>query len=137
MRAVDTALPLGTSWLETGNPRTYNCAMAILVIVEGPQCGRQFPLEAGSAVIGRESSVNICLFVKAVSRRHAQIDCESGSYFVQDLSSNNGTFLNGQRIHERVPLRSGDHLTIGPYVLAMLQEADLVVREQEHADTSN
>src|SRR5438105_6972099 len=118
-------------------PFAYNFHMALLVILEGPQCGRQFPLDGDPTVIGRDSSSQICLFVKAVSRRHAQIESQGSDFFLEDLGSNNGTFLNGERIQGRVPLKEHDRLTIGPYILGLLREADLIVRDQEKADTSN
>src|SRR5204862_5053405 len=50
--------------------------------------------------------------VPAVSRRHAAIVRERGRYFVEDLQSRNGTFLNDKRITERSPLDEGDQLVI-------------------------
>lgn len=51
----------------------------------------------------------------AVSRSHARIDQIAGAFFLEDLSSKNGTFYNGERLmeHERVELRHGDHIVFG------------------------
>ena len=40
-----------------------------------------------------------------------------GAYFVEDLGSGNGTFLNGKRIDERTPLKANDRLKLGPILL--------------------
>jgi phosphoserine phosphatase RsbU/P len=57
-----------------------------------------------------------------VSRRHARCEQFGGTWFVIDLESRNGTFLNGQRVHpgERVPLRHGDHLRISPWIFRVV-----------------
>lgn len=54
-----------------------------------------------------------------VSRRHAVIHAEQGRYFLEDLGSTNGTFLNGDRLapKEKRPLKSGDNLCMGEVVM--------------------
>lgn len=68
--------------------------------------------------IGREAASNdIVLRDAYISRRHAQIEVRDGSFWVVDLSSSNGTFLNGIRLDEQnglaAPLRDGDSVLIG------------------------
>src|SRR5438552_408934 len=53
----------------------------------------------------------------AVSRQHARIVCDKGTYRVEDMGSSNGTWVNGLQIKGRVPLTENDELQIGPYVL--------------------
>ena len=50
-----------------------------------------------------------------VSRFHAQIDLKDGSWFIEDLHSSNGTYVNGRQILSPQPLRPGDTIRIGPY----------------------
>ncbi len=52
---------------------------------------------------------------RMVSRRHAQVVRDAGQFFVEDLNSRNGTFLNGQRV-KRFPVRHLDVLTLAPDV---------------------
>ena len=52
----------------------------------------------------------------SVSRHHARIVCAHGAYFVEDLGSSNGTYVNGVRVNGRVPLTEHDELHIGPYI---------------------
>jgi len=58
---------------------------------------------------------------KGLSRRHAALVRYQGSVHVLDLSSVNGTFLNGQRLAPDVPypVRSGDKLRLGNFNLQM------------------
>ena len=118
--------------------------MAILLTLKGPNAGHQFPLDGPSVVLGRQSDATICLESQAVSRHHARILCENGSFFVEDLHSSNGTFVNGKRIRERVALTKEDALQIGPYVFVVrplgptnLTDTDLVIREQVSADPAH
>ncbi len=69
-------------------------------------------------VIGRVSSgADLVLPWNAeVSREHAAILFSQGRFFLEDLRSQNGTYVNGRRI-ERVGLRSGDRIRIGSQVL--------------------
>jgi phosphoserine phosphatase RsbU/P len=118
--------------------------MANLVILKGPNLGRQFPLEAASLILGRQPDAEICLESQAVSRHHARILCENDEFFVEDLNSSNGTYVNGKRIRERVPLSKDDTLQIGPYAFAIRQnpnaslaDTDLIIREKVNADPAH
>jgi serine phosphatase RsbU (regulator of sigma subunit) len=98
--------------------------MATLVIRQGQDVGRPFPLGEECSVIGRTADAAIYLPSQVVSRRHAQIRCEEGAYFIEDLGSFNGTLLNGRRIVGSQPLADGDQVTVGDYVLKFQTEAD-------------
>ena len=50
----------------------------------------------------------------SVSRRHARIYFEAGGFYVQDLDSSNGTYINGQRVHKG-SLTDGDELRCGDF----------------------
>ena len=52
-----------------------------------------------------------------VARRHAQVIREGNVFFLEDLGSGNGTYLNGKRIAGRTPLQSDDRLKLGPILL--------------------
>jgi serine phosphatase RsbU (regulator of sigma subunit) len=116
--------------------------MAILITLQGPDAGRKYPLEAAATILGRQFDSAICLSGKAVSRHHAQILFRDASYFIEDLESSNGTFLNGKRLpaNAPVPLTERDILQIGPYLFGLRPdpqvastESSLVVRQQVNA----
>jgi serine phosphatase RsbU (regulator of sigma subunit)/pSer/pThr/pTyr-binding forkhead associated (FHA) protein len=111
--------------------------MAILIILEGPESGRQFALDPGVHLVGRGPHADIFLASKAVSREHARIEGKGGAYFIEDLGGVNGTYLNGQRLAGRAPLTGRDRLAIGPFRFALIEEANLVIREQVTADSEN
>lgn len=101
-------------------------AHAYLQVREGPNKGQQFQLDRlGSYSIGRRSANDVKLAEKAVSRRHCRIDFDGEFYWLVDLDSHNGTFVNGRRI-SRCLLYDGDVIRIGhgELVFAMPGEAE-------------
>lgn len=63
--------------------------------------------------IGRSSRCDIIIKDKFVSKKHLKITEENGMYFIEDLNSANGTFLNGEQIFDIVELRDGDKIGVG------------------------
>ena len=122
----DVAVALGAAYhgerhwgSQPSLPTPAVAPLASLVILQGPQAGGQFACRAETIRIGRETDCDICLEESAVSRRHAQVVRAGGCFYVEDLGSSNGTFLNGARISGRTPLTEADTLLIGPYRLAL------------------
>jgi adenylate cyclase len=75
--------------------------------------GREHILE-GSCSIGRATLNTVVLDSAKVSRLHAIIHSErAGIFWLVDLGSSNGSFLNKRRIHEPTRLRNCDQITIG------------------------
>ncbi len=121
--------------------------MASLVTIKGPNPGQRFTLSGDSLLIGRQEDADIYLESLAVSRQHARLRCHGGEYFVEDVGSSNGTFINGRRISGPTPLVEGDALQIGPYILNLrpdppsapvaLPLPDQIIRAQISATASN
>ncbi|EAX48603.1 FHA domain containing protein [Thermosinus carboxydivorans Nor1] len=68
---------------------------------------------AETTSIGRSDANDIVINEAYVSHEHACISFYKQQYWLADLNSTNGTFVNGQRITGEVPLRSGDIIKIG------------------------
>ena len=90
--------------------------MAILVLLQGGQA-IPYDLAGDEMVLGRHPDCEIQLDSNMVSRRHAHVILESGKFFVEDLGSGNGTFVNGKQIAERTELKRGDRIKLGPVLL--------------------
>lgn len=90
--------------------------MPTLHVLQGPDKGRTYETPTEPAVIGR-SSEQIQLSDDSASRRHAEIRPDNGSWFLVDLHSSNGTFLNGQRILGPTLLKHGDQIRVGSTLL--------------------
>ncbi|HAB18516.1 MAG TPA: adenylate/guanylate cyclase domain-containing protein [Verrucomicrobiota bacterium] len=75
--------------------------------------GTRRPL-GGTCSIGRSSGNEVPLSDDRISRRHALIQLQGRQeYYVSDLGSANGTFLNGRRLTQRTRLFHGDRLSLG------------------------
>lgn len=81
---------------------------------------RVFPFYA-KMIIGRQSTNDIPLPDRTVSKRHAVVGRVRGQAVVKDLGSRNGTFVNGQKV-EKAILASGDRLKVGSVTLRFFQE---------------
>ena len=86
----------------------------VLVIRSGDREGERFVLTGEQADIGRHPDSSICLEDVTVSRRHAEILHDDGSYRVLDRGSLNGTYINQERVDEG-ELQHGDELQIGKF----------------------
>jgi adenylate cyclase len=77
------------------------------------QEGKQYALQRNCSV-GRAPLNTVVLDSPRVSRLHAILHSErGGAFWLVDLGSSNGTFLNSRRIHEPIRIRNGDRITIG------------------------
>lgn len=75
--------------------------------------GQEHFLEKRLTRLGRAAENEIVIVNKLSSREHAHTRREGRKTILEDQNSTNGTFLNGERVREAVPLRDGDRLTIG------------------------
>jgi pSer/pThr/pTyr-binding forkhead associated (FHA) protein len=71
------------------------------------------PLIRDEIVLGRLHGNTIRLTDRDVSPHHARIVRAGGQYFVEDIHSDNGTWVNGERVVDRAPLDAGTLLEIG------------------------
>ncbi len=85
---------------------------ARLVTLAGPAAGEVFELAEDELTIGRDSGNPVPIADPSLSRRHCAIARRQDTWFVRDLGSFNGTFVNGVRITEQA-LQDGDHLNVG------------------------
>jgi pSer/pThr/pTyr-binding forkhead associated (FHA) protein len=64
-------------------------------------------------VIGRAPECAVCLEDEFASNLHARVYALQGRYYVEDLGSTNGTYVNGRRINYPIELRVGDRIKVG------------------------
>lgn len=77
---------------------------------------RELPIGTEPVSIGRSPQSDIFIDNPAVSFHHARVFSQGGIYYVQDLTSLNGTFLNGVRISQ-APLSHGDAIAVGKHTV--------------------
>lgn len=83
-----------------------------LVVLEGPDKGKIFPLDQETMVLGRKSTNEIYLNDSNVSRSHAKLVCHDDHCLLMDLGSTNGTIVNGKAINEK-KLANEDIIEVG------------------------
>jgi pSer/pThr/pTyr-binding forkhead associated (FHA) protein len=91
--------------------------MAILTLVFGRDVLGTHELDDEKLIVGRSEDCDITIDNLAVSRHHAIIEKAGGAYTINDLDSNNGTFVNGRRIEGSFALNFGDEIGIGKHII--------------------
>ncbi len=87
---------------------------ALLVMQRGPSAGARFLLDAERTTAGRSTEADIFLDDVTVSRKHAEFVREGQGFWVRDVGSLNGTYVNRERI-DQVLLHAGDEVQIGKF----------------------
>jgi pSer/pThr/pTyr-binding forkhead associated (FHA) protein len=110
----ESAAPVGLTPDETAAVHALPPTSALLVMQRGPSAGARFLLDAERTSAGRSTRSDIFLDDVTVSRRHAEFVREGRQFWVRDVGSLNGTYVNRTRIDQQV-LRSGDEVQIGKF----------------------
>ena len=79
-------------------------------------------LRGEAITLGRDFNCECVLPSETVSARHAQLSFHHGQWWLDDLNSTNGTFLNGERVVTGVVTAPGDEIRCGDVVLHILEE---------------
>ncbi len=92
---------------------------AFLYVERGPGAGQLVQLKPGPLVIGRASVSDLRLQHPSISRRHAQFKRIGEQFFVKDLGSQNGTFVNKDKIETEIEVFPGDLIAMGNALLKL------------------
>ena len=92
-----------------GNPR-------LVVLEPKERKGRTYDLR-DEQTVGRAAGCQITLDDTYVSQLHARVFSKDGAWYVEDLGSTNGTYLNSKRVSGALAIKRGDHVKIGATVL--------------------
>src|SRR5262245_30915116 len=71
--------------------------------------------------VGRRDDNDVVLSNVSVSRHHAKILDELGQFHVVDLGSANGVLINGKKVVERSPIKLGDEIGVGKFLLRFVE----------------
>ncbi len=98
----------------------------ILVLIQGDTPGQRWELHTTRVItIGRSARNTIQLMNPTVSRFHCEIAYSNGLWYLTDLNSRKGTYLNGQALEEREVLKSGDVIRITSNLLRFTNAKEL------------
>jgi len=115
-RARDTALAGGFATATLGAPGNSE---VFLYAERGPGSGQLLPIALGTLVVGRSSSADLRLPHASISRRHARLQRRGERFFIEDLGSQNGTYLEEERLSAEREVLLGQRIHIGPAVLRL------------------
>jgi pSer/pThr/pTyr-binding forkhead associated (FHA) protein len=95
--------------------------------------GQEHRLPPQTATVGRSVECDVVIASKSVSREHSRLRREGRRWFVEDLGSTNGTYLNGERVINSLALLDGDSLKVGD-VTFVFHDPDTTTRENPLPD---
>jgi FHA domain len=129
-RARDTALAGGFA---TASVTASGSSEVFLYAERGPGSGQLLPLALGTLVLGRSSSADLRLPHASISRRHARLQRRGERFFIEDLGSQNGTYLEEERLSSEREVLLGQRIHIGPAVLRLRRPgiADVVAEDPD------
>src|SRR5262245_38275506 len=96
-------------------PQPVTRDRAVLVRMDETHAGQITPTSNAGVRIGRHPTSSLVIDDEGISRSHARIFCKGETYFIEDLKSSNGTYVNGTRI-ECAELTDGSTIQLGPRV---------------------
>ncbi|NLE29859.1 MAG: FHA domain-containing protein [Phycisphaerae bacterium] len=109
--------------------------MANICIIQGPDKGQTVEIPPSGCIIGRGADT-IQLHDTTISRSHARIMPQNDRYYIQDMESANGTYVNGARIGKYLQLKHGDRIRVGKTLLVFSEDQtfELPLDETEYGD---
>ena len=91
----------------------------LFVVVQGSKSGARYALVTDTVTLGRHPESTIFLDDITVSRRHAEVRRDGARYWVRDVGSLNGTYINRDRVDDQ-ELDDGDELQVGKFKLVFV-----------------
>ena len=94
--------------------RPSSLGSAKLIDIAGKEV---YPLIRRETSIGRNKNCDILLENATVSRLHAVVVCAKDGWYVTDIRSQAGVFINGKKISKKAYIKTGDRITLGTVTL--------------------
>jgi serine phosphatase RsbU (regulator of sigma subunit)/pSer/pThr/pTyr-binding forkhead associated (FHA) protein len=91
-----------------------------LHVLKGMTEGQRIPLDNDRCVLGRNPDCQVVIPITSVSREHAAIVRRQGRYYIEDLQSRNGTFVNNQQITQQTLLNHKDRIRVCDFTAEFL-----------------
>lgn len=99
------------------NPRKRRGQPRSLLVTEADGAARTYPMAQEPISIGRAEGCQVVLADTYASQMHARLFPKDGSWFVEDLGSTNGTYLNRAKVTAPSEVGTGDEIRIGKTTL--------------------
>ena len=96
----------------------------VLTVLAGAPPGMLLTIGDSELTLGRTDEASVTFEDESLSRRHARFFSAHGSWFVEDLESTNGTFVNGALVREPTVLEDGARIQLGPNLVLRFTRQD-------------
>lgn len=118
--AQPTAVMPSLTARQGGGPGVASTFSEAFVYVEkGPGAGQLVPVNQGELIVGRSTESTLQINHPSISRRHAVLVRQGEKFFLRDEGSQNGTYVNWNRIRGQQEVFAGDQFSIGGAVLVL------------------
>ncbi len=98
-------------------PKGESYTAAFLIQKEGPNPGRQFTIHKDEISIGSTPENDLVLWDNTISGKHAKIKRVENSYYIYDMVSDRGVYINGKKLLKPRPLYDFDEIRLGKTLL--------------------
>lgn len=95
----------------------------VLWLEDEKEGGKEFSATQETILIGRDPLCDLAIDNSTISSQHAMIEYELGQWWLKDLQSTNGTFLNGERVEEPIVITDGDQIHCGKIVISVIKSS--------------
>ncbi len=96
---------------------------SILLILSENEFGRTFIIDQPSVTVGRGTNSDFVINDPLISKEHFKVTCDDeDKYYIEDIDSKNGTFLNGKRITKKNRILYSDRIVAGTTILRFFHE---------------
>ncbi len=117
--APRSTVPTRPAVQQRPRPKRRGKALTHLLVTEGGLAGTRITLGEQPIMIGRANDSTLVLTDDYASTRHARLVSRDGDWYVEDLGSTNGTYLDRQKVHSAMPAPIGVPIRVGKTVLEL------------------
>lgn len=110
----------GRKRVPTSNKKAHGLEVVSTGSSEVLKVGSVIPVRA-TIKLGRKEDNSICLNDQFVSSYHAKLYVRNNDFYLEDLNSTNGTYVNGSKINGRVRLKVDDEITLGSTIFKVIR----------------
>src|SRR5262245_18032639 len=102
-------------------------ACLVHIYPTGPWMGLRHGLSDRHLIVGRGEDCDVRVLDTSVSRRHARIEKIGGEFYVLDMQSTNGTYVNDKQSlpEDPIPMHDGDYLRVGNCIFRYLASGNV------------
>lgn len=116
--------------------------MSVTIIVKTAKEKFDYSIEKDFVTIGRSNTNDIPIEDSSVSRKHSVFEREGDSFFITDLNSSNGTYINGKKLTEKSLVRMTDTIIIGRVNFSFMitegeEESTMKITKEEMGELRN